>query len=39
MEARWAEAPELMEEVAEMIRAQSRELDPVKRKDWCVSWT
>ena len=33
VEARWAEAPELMEEVAEMIRAQSRELDPVKRKD------
>ena len=33
MEARWAEQPEVMQEVAEMINAQSAELDPVKRKE------
>ena len=32
MEARWAEQPEVMQEVEDMIRAQSAELDPVKRK-------
>ena len=33
MEARWAEQPEVMAEVESMIRAQSRELDPLKRKE------
>ena len=33
MEARWAEQPEVMQEVADMINAQSAELDPVKRKE------
>jgi ABC-type transport system substrate-binding protein len=33
MEARWAEQPEVMAEVEAMIRGQSAELDPVKRKD------
>ena len=33
MGARWAEQPEVMAEVERMIRAQSRELDPLKRKD------
>ena len=33
MEARWAEQPEVMAEVERMIRAQSAELDPMKRKD------
>ena len=32
-EARWDEQPEVMAEVDTMIRAQSAELDPVKRKD------
>ena len=32
MEARWAEQPEVMQQVEDMIRAQSAELDPVKRK-------
>ena len=32
MEARWAEQPEVMAEVERMIRAQSSELDPIKRK-------
>ena len=32
MEARWAEQPEVMQEVEDMIRAQSAELDPLKRK-------
>ena len=32
MEARWAEQPEVMAEVEAMIRAQSAELDPFKRK-------
>ena len=31
-DARWAEQPEVMQEVEDMIRAQSAELDPVKRK-------
>ena len=31
--ARWAEQPEVMAEVESMIRAQSRELDPLKRKE------
>ena len=33
MSARWAEQPEVMAEVEAMIRAQSAELDPVKRKE------
>ena len=33
MEARWAEQPEVMQEVEDMIRGQSAELDPVKRKE------
>ncbi len=33
MEARWAEQPEVMAEVESMIRDQSRELDPLKRKE------
>ena len=33
MEARWAEQPEVMQEVADMINVQSAELDPVKRKE------
>ena len=33
MGARWAEQPEVMAEVERMIRAQSAELDPVKRRD------
>ena len=33
MEARWAEQPEVMAEVEAMIRGQSAELDPLKRKD------
>ena len=33
MDARWAEQPEVMAEVEAMIRAQSAELDPVKRKE------
>ena len=33
MEARWAEQPEVLAEVAEMIQAQSAELDPLKRKE------
>ena len=33
VDARWAEQPEVMQEVADMIRAQSAELDPVKRKE------
>ena len=32
-EARWAEQPEVMAEVDTMIRAQSAELDPVRRKE------
>ena len=32
-EARWAEMPEVMAEVDGMIRAQSAELDPVRRKE------
>ena len=32
-EARWAEQPEVMAEVEAMIRAQSAELDPVRRKE------
>ena len=32
VEARWAEQPEVMQQVADMIVAQSAELDPVKRK-------
>ena len=32
MDARWEEQPEVMQEVEDMIRAQSAELDPVKRK-------
>ena len=31
--ARWAEQPEVMAEVERMIRAQSQELDPLKRKE------
>ena len=33
MEARWAEQPEVMAEVAAMIQGQSAELDPIKRKE------
>ncbi len=33
LEARWSEQPEVMAEVEQMIRAQSEELDPVKRKE------
>ena len=33
MDARWAEQPEIMAEVEEMIRGQSAELDPIKRKE------
>ena len=33
MQARWAEQPEVMQQVEDMIRGQSAELDPVKRKD------
>ena len=33
MEARWAEQPEVMAEVAAMIQGQSAELDPLKRKE------
>ena len=33
VDARWAEQPEVMQEVADMIRAQSAELDPVKRRE------
>ena len=33
MQARWDEQPEVMQEVADMINAQSAELDPVKRKE------
>ena len=33
MQARWDEEPEVMAEVERMIRAQSAELDPMKRKD------
>ena len=33
MQARWQEQPEVMQQVEDMIRAQSSELDPVKRKD------
>ena len=32
MKARWAEQPEVMQQVEDMIRGQSAELDPVKRK-------
>ena len=32
-DARWAEQPEVMAEVEAMIRGQSAELDPVKRKE------
>jgi peptide/nickel transport system substrate-binding protein len=32
LEARWAEEPELWAEVEAMVRAQSAELDPLKRK-------
>ena len=32
MEARWAEQPEVMAEVERMIRGQSSELDPIRRK-------
>ena len=32
MDARWAEQPEVMQEVEDMIRAQSAELDPIKRR-------
>ena len=33
MEARWAEQPEVMQDVADRIQGQSAELDPVKRKE------
>ena len=33
MDARWAEQPEVMADVEAMIRGQSAELDPIKRKE------
>ena len=33
MDSRWAEQPEVMQQVEDMIRGQSAELDPVKRKE------
>ena len=33
MDSRWAEQPEVMQQVEDMIRGQSAELDPVKRRD------